>query len=93
MGEALSQTILEVYEVHDGGVALRRLSQPIRLRSHRRTLLLAPSGHQAIRDGQPTLSSCIDERFFTRTTTFVDLRKRKVLDVNLGAQSLVYAAI
>ena len=82
---------LEVFEAHDGGVTQRKIS-----RTHR----ISPAtverwyGHHT----DQKLSECsnrscptvmgIDEHFFTRkkgyATTFVDLAKHKVFDVQLG---------
>ena len=82
---------LEVYEAHDGGVTLRKLSQ-----THQISAATVERWYQHhLRSRRSELASrrCprvlgIDEHFFTRkqgyATTFVDLGKRKVFDVKLG---------
>jgi transposase len=82
---------LEVYEAHDGGVTLRKLS---------RTHLVSAATverwyqhHLGIKRSEMDRRLCprvlgIDEHFFTRkkgyATTFVDLRNHTVFDVKLG---------
>jgi transposase len=82
---------LEVYEAHDGGVTLRKLS---------RTHLVSAATverwyqhHLGIKRSEMDRRLCprvlgIDEHFFTRkkgfATTFVDLRNHSVFDVKLG---------
>ncbi len=82
---------LEVYEAHDGGVTLRKLSRTHQISAA--TVERWYQHHLGMRRSEMANRPCprvlgIDEHFFTRrkgyATTFVDLRKRKVFDVKLG---------
>ena len=82
---------LEVFEAHDGGVTLRKVSLTHQVSAatverwyqHRLGLRLSETGNRSC----PRVLG-IDEHFFTRkkgyATTFVDLRKHTVFDVRLG---------
>ena len=82
---------LEVFEAHDGGVTLRKVS-----RTHQVSAATVERWYQhrlGLRWSETGNRSCprvlgIDEHFFTRkkgyATTFVDLRKHTVFDVRLG---------
>ena len=82
---------LEVYEAHDGGVTLRKLSRTHQISAA--TVERWYQHHLGLKRSEMANRPCprvlgIDEHFFTRkkgyATTFVDLRKRKVFDVKLG---------
>ena len=82
---------LEVFEAHDGGVTLRKVSL-----THQVSAVTVERWYQhrlGLRRSETGNRSCprvlgIDEHFFTRkkgyATTFVDLRKHTVFDVRLG---------
>jgi transposase len=82
---------LEVYEAHDGGVTLRKLS-----RTHQISPATVERWYQDYlgqKHSEIDRRLCprvlgVDEHFFTRkkgyATTFVDLGKHKVFDVRLG---------
>jgi transposase len=86
---------LEVYEAHDGGVTLRRLSK-----THQISAATVERWYQhylGTKLSELDRRCCprvlgIDEHFFTRkkgyATTFVDLRRHKVFDVKLGRSEL-----
>ena len=82
---------LEVYEAHDGGVTLRKLSKTHQISAA--TVERWYQQHLGIKRAEMDRRLCprvmgIDEHFFSRkqgyATTFVDLRKHKVFDVRLG---------
>lgn len=82
---------LEVYEAHDGGVTLRKLSLTHQVSAA--TVERWYHYHLDRKRSEMSNRSCprvlgIDEHFFTRrkgyATTFVDLKKRNVFDVKLG---------
>jgi transposase len=82
---------LEVYEAHDGGVTLRKLSRTHHISAA--TVERWYQHHLGRKRSEIANRACprvlgIDEHFFTRkkgyATTFVDLRKHKVFDVRLG---------
>ena len=82
---------LEVYEAHDGGVSLRKLSKTHQISAA--TVERWYQRHLGRKRSEMANRPCprvlgIDEHFFTRkkgyATTFVDLRKHKVFDVRLG---------
>ncbi len=82
---------LEVYEAHDGGITLRKLSQTHQVSAA--TVERWYQGHLGRKRSEMRNRPCprvlgIDEHFFTRkqgyATTFVDLGKRRVFDVKLG---------
>jgi transposase len=82
---------LEVYEAHDGGVTLRKLSRTHQISAA--TVERWYQHHLGRKRSEMINQPCprvlgIDEHFFTRkkgyATTFVDLSRRKVFDVRLG---------
>lgn len=82
---------MEVYEAHDGGVTLRKLSQTHQISAA--TVERWYQHHLGHKYSEMANRPCprvlgIDEHFFTRkkgyATTFVDLRKHRVFDVKLG---------
>lgn len=82
---------MEVYEAHDGGVTLRKLSQTHQISAA--TVERWYQHHLGRKRSEMSNRPCprilgIDEHFFTRkkgyATTFVDLRKHRVFDVRLG---------
>lgn len=91
---------LEVYEAHDGGVTLRKLSRTHQISAA--TVERWYQHHLGRKRSEMSNRTCprvlgIDEHFFTRkkgyATTFVDLGKHKVFDVKLGRSEPICAAI
>ena len=85
----------EVFESHDGGVTLRKLSLTHKISAA--TVERWYQHHLAKKRSELARGFCprvlgIDEHFFTRkkgyATTFVDLRNHKVFDVKLGRSEL-----
>jgi len=82
---------LEVYEAHDGGITLRKLSRTHQISAA--TVERWYQHHLGRKRSEMANQICprvlgIDEHFFTRkkgyATTFVDLGRHKVFDVRLG---------
>ena len=82
---------LEVYEAHDGGVTLRKVSQTHQISAA--TVERWYQYHLGVKRSEMAHRSCprvlgIDEHFFTRrkgyATTLVDLKNHTVFDVKLG---------
>lgn len=82
---------LEVYEAHDGGVTLRKVSRTHQISAA--TVERWYQHHLGQKRSEMANRACprvlgIDEHFFTRkkgyATTFVDLKNHKVFDVKLG---------